>query len=212
MVAVKGAELPAHMPEVKRSLALIYAVNPFGADHMSSEHDPSYAPGAGEPDVSRLASLGFTNPQPARVLSEEKVRYAWTTQKMFSVTDTLCVCQFDWGNAWQLYGPEHFPRMVNAVTGWDVTVAELMRAGERRINMMRAFNAREGFTRKEDVLPAKVHQPKVGGASDGVAVTVEELEAGKDMYYRMAGWDVSTGNPTPDKLAELGLGWIAGKA
>ena len=39
---LKGAELPAHMPEVKRSLALIYAVNPFGADHQSHEHDPSY--------------------------------------------------------------------------------------------------------------------------------------------------------------------------
>jgi aldehyde:ferredoxin oxidoreductase len=36
VVAAKRQELPAHMPEVKRSLALIYAANPFGADHMSS--------------------------------------------------------------------------------------------------------------------------------------------------------------------------------
>ena len=36
VVAVKNQELPAHMPQVKRSLALIYAVNPFGADHQSS--------------------------------------------------------------------------------------------------------------------------------------------------------------------------------
>jgi aldehyde:ferredoxin oxidoreductase len=44
VVAVKGTELPAHMPQVKPSLAVIYAVNPFGADHQSSEHDPSYTP------------------------------------------------------------------------------------------------------------------------------------------------------------------------
>ena len=44
VVAVKNHELPAHMPQVKRSLALIYAVNPFGADHQSHEHDPSYTP------------------------------------------------------------------------------------------------------------------------------------------------------------------------
>ncbi len=38
----KGQEAPAHMPQVKRSLALIYAVNPFGADHESSDHDLTY--------------------------------------------------------------------------------------------------------------------------------------------------------------------------
>ena len=32
------------MPQVKKSLAVIYAVNPFGADHQSSEHDPMYMP------------------------------------------------------------------------------------------------------------------------------------------------------------------------
>jgi len=208
VASVKGAALPAHMPEVKRSLALIYAVNPFGADHMSHEHDPAYAPDAGEREKSRLAMLGLTNPQETRVLNEEKVRFAYTTQKMYSVTDSLCLCQFDWGPAWTLYGPEHFLPMIKAATGWDMTMDELMRVGERRINMMRAFNAREGFTREQDVLPPKVHQPKVGGASDGVFVTVEELEKAKDLYYQMAGWDVATGNPTPRKLEELGLSWV----
>ena len=33
--------LAAHMPQAQRSLSLIYAVNPFGADHQSSEHDPT---------------------------------------------------------------------------------------------------------------------------------------------------------------------------
>ena len=42
VVAAKKHEFPAHMPQVKRSLALIYDVNPFGADHQSHEHDPSY--------------------------------------------------------------------------------------------------------------------------------------------------------------------------
>ncbi|MCL4534721.1 MAG: aldehyde ferredoxin oxidoreductase family protein [Bacteroidetes bacterium] len=207
VVTVKGAELPAHMPEVKRSLALIYAVNPFGADHQSHEHDPSYTPEASDLEKERLATIGLADPQEARVLSEEKVRYAWTTQKMFSIADTLCLCQFDWDPAWELYGPEQFAKVVQAVTGWEVTLDDLMRAAERRINLMRAFNAREGFSRKDDVLPPRVHQPKVGGASDGVAVTVEELERAKDVYYRMAGWDVATGNPTREKLEELGLGW-----
>ena len=45
LITVKGAEAPAHMPQAKRSLGLIYAVNPFGADHQSSEHDPYYEEG-----------------------------------------------------------------------------------------------------------------------------------------------------------------------
>ena len=36
LITVKGAEAPAHMPQAKRSLGLIYAINAFGADHQSS--------------------------------------------------------------------------------------------------------------------------------------------------------------------------------
>jgi aldehyde:ferredoxin oxidoreductase len=209
VVAVKGAELPAHMPEVKRSLALIYAVNPFGADHQSSEHDVSYAPDTSEHELQRLALLGLTQPEGLRALDEAKVRFAWTTQKVFSLADTLCLCQFDWGPAWQMYGPEHFVQMVNAVTGWGVELDDLLLAAERRIHMMRVFNAREGFDRSRDILPPRVYEKKVGGATDGVAVTPEELEHAKDLYYRLAGWDPATGNPTPATLRRVGLGWLA---
>ena len=37
-VTVKKQELPAHMPQYKPAVGLVYAVNPFGADHQSSEH------------------------------------------------------------------------------------------------------------------------------------------------------------------------------
>ena len=58
VVAVKKQELPAHMPQVKRSLGLIYAVNPFGADHMSSDHDTGY-----ESYSRRLAEFGLIDPR-----------------------------------------------------------------------------------------------------------------------------------------------------
>jgi aldehyde:ferredoxin oxidoreductase len=207
LTTVKGAEMPAHMPEVKRSLALIYAVNPFGPDHESHEHDPSYSPQASDLEKVRLAQLGLTEPQDLRTLNEEKVRYAWITQKMYSLLDSLCLCQFDWGPAWQLYGPECFPQVMKAVTGWEMTLDELLAVGERRIQMMRVFNAGAGFTRQDDVLPAKVYQPKAGGPSDGVAVTSTEVERAKDVYYYLAGWDLARGNPTRERLDKLGLGW-----
>jgi aldehyde:ferredoxin oxidoreductase len=99
--------------------------------------------------------------------------------------------------------------VVRAVTGWEVSVEELQKVGERRLNLLRAFNAREGIGREADTLPKKLQKALVGGKSDGLAVPVEELEAAKDAYYAMAGWDVKTGTPTRAKLTELGLEWVA---
>jgi aldehyde:ferredoxin oxidoreductase len=204
---VKGHDLPAHMPEVKRSLALIYAVNPFGADHQSSEHDPSYE-GDYESYQDRMAMLDLLDPQAPYSLGPEKIRYALYTQWFYSLMDSINVCQFVWGPAWQLYDPNQLVVMTRAVTGWDVSLWELMKVGERRLNMMRAFNAREGFTREHDVLPPKLARPRIGGPSDGLFVDPAELEKAKDTYYAMCGWDAQ-GVPTRGTLEELGLGWVA---
>jgi aldehyde:ferredoxin oxidoreductase len=156
-----------------------------------------------------MAELGLTDPQPDRVLNTEKVRFALQTQYIYSCLDTVNLCQFVYGPAWQLYGPSQMVDAVRAVTGWDVDLSELMTAGERRLNLMRAFNAREGLDRDADKLPKKMSKALVGGASDGVTVTVDEVEKAKDTYYAMAGWDVATGTPKRDKLEELGLEWVA---
>ncbi len=209
VVAVKKQELPAHMPQVKRSLGLIYAVNPFGADHQSSEHDPVYE-GGFKYYKDRLAPLGLTEPQEKYSLTDEKVRFALTTEYLYSALDTVNVCQFVFGPAWQLYGPDQLVDAVRVITGWeDVTLEELLTVGRRRLNMLRAFNAREGLTREDDKLPKKLSKPLKGGRSDGFFVTPEEIERAKDAYYAMAGWDVATGSPTRPTLEELGLGWVA---
>ena len=203
VMAVKNHELPAHMPQVKRSLALIYAVNPFGADHQSHEHDPCY-----EWYPERSAELDLLDPQPADVLNAEKVRYALYTQRLYSCLDSVCVCQFVFGSAWHLYGPSQLVEAVRAVTGWNVSLWELMKVGERRLNLLRAFNAREGAGAEADTVPPKLLIPLQGGKSDGVAVAAEEVEAAKAIYYRMAGWD-ENGRPTRGKLEELALAWVA---
>ena len=203
VVAVKGRELPAHMPQVKRGMALIYAVNPGGADHTVFEHDTSYIYNA-----ERIAALGLLDPQPADVLNAEKVRYSLYTQRLISYIDSLCLCWFVFGGAWQLYGTSRTVEVMRAVTGWNVSLWELMKVGERRLNLLRAFNAREGVGAEADTVPHKLLVPLQGGPSDGVAVTAEEVEVAKALYYQMAGWD-EDGRPARAKLEELALGWVA---
>ncbi|MBK9711371.1 MAG: aldehyde ferredoxin oxidoreductase family protein [Kouleothrix sp.] len=208
--AVKGAELPAHMPHVKRSLGLIYAVNPFGADHQSSEHDPGYMPQSDERSLQRLAAIGLTRPQKTKVLNEAKVEFALVTQYTYSAMDTLDLCQFVYGPSWQLLDVGDMAAVYQAATGWPTSIDDVQRIGRRRLNMLRAFNAREGLSREQDTLPKRMFkEPLQGGKSNGIALDRAELEAALDSYYAMAGWDVATGTPTRATLESLDLGWIA---
>ena len=211
-VTVKGQELPAHMPQHKRSLGLIYAVNAFGADHQSSEHDSMLKAKPDSLHRKRLNTLGEFPALDLRDLSDDKVRFAWTSQRFYSALDSLGLCQFVWGPSWQLYGPAETVQLVQAGTGWDATLDELLQMGERRINLMRAFNAREGIGKSADTLPKKLFQPLEGkGPSAGVALTHEEFERARDEYYRIAGCDPQTGYPTRERLGQLGLEWVANK-
>ena len=201
-VACKGNPLPAHMPRVKRLMGLHYAVNPYGADHMTVEHDPNYV------QISeRIAALGLLDPQPTEVLNTEKVRFTVYTEQLYNSLNCAGVCMFVWGPSYQLYSPNQLADMVRAVTGWDFSLWELMKVGERSLNMMRVFNAREGFTSADDRLPDKLFKPLSGGPSDGARFTKEEFEAARSAYYAMCGWDAE-GIPTHAKLEELGLSWL----
>jgi aldehyde:ferredoxin oxidoreductase len=207
LITVKNNEAPAHMPQAKKSLALIYAVNPFGADHQSSEHDPYYEGEPAKLNLDRLMEFDLKDPTPPGSLGPEKVRYAAYTQICYSLLDSLELCQFVWGPTWTLYGPSDLVKLVDFVTGWRVSLYELMKVGERRLNLMRLFNAREGIDRKQDVLPKKFFKPLAGtGPTAGSAIDPKEFEDALDLYYQIMGW-TADGIPTRAKLIDLGIEW-----
>ena len=114
-----------------------------------------------------------------------------------------------WGPAWTLYGPQEAVDFIKAATGWsDFSLEEVMAVGERRLNMLRVFNAREGITREADKLPKKFYKALAGtGPTAQVALTPEEMSAAQDTYYELSGWDKATGNPTLATLQRLDLAW-----
>jgi aldehyde:ferredoxin oxidoreductase len=107
-------------------------------------------------------------------------------------------------------------RLLSAVTGLDMDVDKIARAGERIWNLRRAIMVkREKRTREEDTLnepyfekAIKCHIGSATGLVNG-PIDKAKFEALKDSYYSLRGWDVQTGWPTGAKLEELGLKDVA---
>ncbi len=209
VVTTKGQEWPAHMVQMKPNLAINYAVNNFGADHQSSEHDPALmSPSDDQNWIWPNMLAPFEKCDSYGVLDANKAKFAFETQKFYSMMDTLMLCQFVWGPAWQLYGPADVLDFCKYGTGWDVTIEELQEIGERRLNMMRMFNIKEGFDREDDALPPKAFLPIKSGPNEGTRITEEDFETALDEYYDLAGWDKDTASPSQETIKRLGLEWI----
>ena len=201
-IHIKGQGLAVHMPQVKPSQALMYAVCPIGPDHMSSEHDWLLA---SDSEASR--GLGIFGRGDAASTNLAKVRMTVYSQLYYSILDTLSLCMFCWGPG-NLFTYQDLVDLVRYATGWEVTLWELMKVGERRINMMREINARRGFSRAHDILPERLYEPLPDGPSKGRHVEADSFRGMLDQYYALMGWDPESGNPRKDKLLELGLEWV----
>mgnify|MGYP005628027041 CR=1 FL=1 len=118
-------------------------------------------------------------------------------------------------------------RILSAVTGQEVSEAELYETGERVFNLQRAILAREGHRgRASDVLPEYCFErpveydhlnpeclvPGSGGeviSRKGAVLHRGEFERMKDEYYRLRKWDVATGLQTRTALESVGLADVA---
>ncbi len=185
--AVKRLELPAHSARALKGMSIGYATATRGGSHHDTRPTPQYAQG-----FDRRGTDG-------------KPEFAIRSQHFTAVDDSLVLCRFTSERGFGLYVEEPYARMVSAVTGWNVTVEELERVGERVINLERLFNVREGAKRRDDVLPWRVmHEPIPDGPSAGMHCPPSELSMMLDRYYELRGWDAD-GVPTPARLSALGL-------
>jgi aldehyde:ferredoxin oxidoreductase len=185
--AVKRLELPAHSARALKGLSIGYATATRGGSHHDTRPTPQYAP-----SFDRRGT-------------NDKPEFAMRSQHFTAVGDSLVLCRFTSERGFGLFVAEPYAAMVRAVTGWEVTVEELERTGERIVNLERMFNVREGVRRRDDVLPWRVmHEPIPDGPSAGMYCPPEELAAMLDVYYGLRGWD-GDGVPTRDRLAALGF-------
>ena len=193
---VKGQEIPMHEPRLKMGLGVGYALSPTGADHCHNIHDTGFVKGS---DSAR--SYGILEPLQVDDLGPSKVRLLAYMLSRRQFGNCVGICDFvSWND-------DDVVAMVRAVTGWNSSVWELVKAGERAMTLARFFNIREGFTDKDDVLPKRFHEAFVTGPLTGVAPTPEQVEKAKRDYYEMMGWDRETGVPSLAKAQELDIEW-----
>lgn len=191
LYCVKKLEIAGHSPRALKGMSIGYATATRGGSHHDARPTLQYA---GEFDRTKTTNQHL---------------FAVRTQNFSAFDDSLTQCRFASERGFGGLINENYVTMVKAVTGWEVTLDELERIGERIYNLERAFNCREGISRKDDRLPFRVqNEPIPSGPSQGMYCPPEELEMLLDEYYRLRGWD-SQGIPTSERLQLLGLEEVA---
>ncbi|MBS7619294.1 aldehyde ferredoxin oxidoreductase family protein [Candidatus Bathyarchaeota archaeon] len=197
---VKGKEIPMHEPRGKTGVALQYAFSASGADHMQAAHDPPF-----EKNIEGIMPLGIHETVNRLSLGPEKVQLFKTLHLWWNLLDCLDVCKFVIKpHSVGVFNVNHIMEVVNAATGWDTSLHELMTASERALNMSRLLNIREGFTEHDDTLPRRFFEPLESGPRAGAKISEEEFAKSVKIFYEMMGWD-ERGIPKLSKLHELGL-------
>jgi aldehyde:ferredoxin oxidoreductase len=207
-LAVKGQELEGIPQRNLYMVALGVAVSEVGPDH--TRWYPPYPCNPSLISPEKLAELGIDldlrlafqgrNPvQKGKLLRWFTISRAIVESMpscVFLVRDTLGLDMRPW---WNLF---------NAATGADLDYAEFVMAGERLMNLDRAFNVREGYRRADDHPPIRMATEDVPGFGYP-KLAPEVFEPMLDEYYEANGWSVTTSIPTRSKLVELGLDDVA---
>ncbi len=179
---VKGLELPGYDPRSSKGMALAYATSDRGGCHQRA--------------WTTRAEIEGRIP---RFSIEGKARFVKEVQDERAAAFSLVICDF---------APTPVVEMLRNATGFDYTVEEYLKCGERIWNLIRVFNCREGISRKDDTLPARIFEdPLPDEAAKGAVLTREEFNRMLDEYYMLRGWDLR-GIPTKEKLRELGLEYL----
>ena len=166
---VKGLEYPQYEPRGSWGMSLAYAVSDRGACHMRA-----YAPNE---EVFAASIPPYTPEGKGQMVYDLAVHNA--------VKFSLCVCDF-----WATLGKPMMAELMSLVTGEEWTEDDMNAVAANVINIARAFNQREGFSRKDDTIPKKlVNEALRTGPAAGQKIPQEAFEDMLDQYYGILGWD-----------------------
>jgi aldehyde:ferredoxin oxidoreductase len=183
---VKGLEFPAYEPRGAFGSGLSYAVSPRGACHRrawppAKEILGNYPPYTAEGKAEMIRQLYDDN----------------------CVLHSLLVC--DMPCKFIPLSLDDYASYFQAVTGEPASRNDFLHIAGRVETLIRMFNLREGFTRKDDTLPYRtLFEPLPDGPAKGQCIGEENLNRMIDEYYACRGWDPD-GVPTESTLRKYDL-------
>ena len=184
---VKGLELPAYDPRGAKAHGVGYAVSNIGGSHMYG--------------YARQEISAHKEPRPVdpRADTGKGDIIAWN-QIRKAIEETLILCNF----ADTAVDLPFLATTLRAATGIEELgdLDRLWEVGERIVTLEREFNVREGFSRADDALPARMTTEGMVDAGRNTGEFVREQDVILDEYYEAMGYDAD-GRPTSDTLARL---------
>lgn len=187
-VTVRGMEIPMHDPRAFHGQAVSYVLSSRGACHMQGD---MYSVDTGQVDLESLR----IEPGDRLESSEAKGRMAVRHMIWRTLYNALDWCQF------QNPGTDLVVDAVNAVTGWALSLDELMSTGKRILAVKRWINQQRGSTAEEDCLPPALLVPLDDGGTLGTVPDMRAMLAGA---YDELGWDAE-GYVSEETLHALGV-------
>lgn len=193
---IKGLEIPGYVVRGLKTAALGFGVAIRGGCHLRN--------GAYSPDIKGSVDR----------LKEEPDRYKHVipVENLYGVIDSLIICKFTRG----IYaGNAEIAECYQMITDIPTDEAKLIKAGERIVNLSKAFNIREISHMKDitpksyDMLPDRCYEEGLlSGASKGAKVDKKGYVEMLENYYKARGWN-NEGIPSKAKLKELGIDFVA---
>ena len=195
---IKGLEMAGYHPYNMMGTALGYSVSSRGADFNDIYATLEYK---WLPDQATKVFGTPVSTDPRSI--QGKAQLVRRSMIVGSVLDCLGLCKVPALCLICTYDLVSEAELVSVLSGRSVSVTELFMAGERIVNLERLFNLQHGSGIANDRLPDMFFEKEYNA---GVAPSkpAEWMEPMKQEFYNIMGWD-DRGNPTPEKLAELGI-------
>lgn len=188
-MSVKKQEMPAYDARGIQGIGITYATSNRGGCHVRGYMI--------SPEV-----LGLPQ-QLDRTVTDDKAVWAKTFQDLTAVIDSMGHCLF---TSFAM-GAQEYTDLLNAATGTNHSVEEVLEIGDRVYNIERMFNKAAGMKPEDDRLPKRLlEEPIANGPSKGM---VSQLPLTLPQYYEARGW--VNAFPTDETLKKLGLDECVGK-
>jgi len=193
---VIGSEIPMHDPKYIESLAFTYVYDPTPARHTAASLDFSdIAP------IDRFETA-VKLPKRRKTNASQKLEAQVINTGFHQILSCSGLCMFS-----PSFGKYPFIDLINALTGWDYNVDDLIKTGIRIQTLRHAFNLREGIKVIENDLPKRIsgNPPFEKGPLKGKTVKYKEFYR---EFCEEIGWNPENAYPLENTLRGLDLEFV----